>query len=160
MKSTLKERLEKNQWKRKRNQCWPWLRYIDSYGNGRIWASNEEGSITVQNAVWRVLGRSLLPGEKVLSCPILKDCTNPDHISSGKGTDIGDRILWKKGLKRHVPKEKVPIERKLSDEQVRQIFLSKETSHKLAEQYGISQPMVVQIWTKKKYRRITENMER
>jgi hypothetical protein len=128
MRSTLKERIQKHQWKRQPKAC------------------------------WQVLERPLEPGEVVLACPILKDCSNPNHISVGKGTSIGDRVLWKKGQRRRVPKEKLPIERKLSDEQVRQIFLSTEQNGKLAEHYGVSKTMVINIRNGKRYRRVTESL--
>lgn len=152
---TLKDRLEKHQWRRKNNACWPWLGHIDAEGYGRIWASHAEGSITVQNALWRALGRKIEPGQKVLACPLLKDCTNPNHISIGTTKDIGDRILWKKKLRRREPKETQPIERKLSDEQVRQIFLSQESNAVLAERYGVTKGMISNIRHRRRYRNLT-----
>lgn len=158
MLSTLKERIEKHQWKRKGNACWPWLGYIDTDGHGRIWLDHKEGSILIPHAVWKAEGREILPGQKVLACPILKDCSNPNHISVGDSADIGDRILWKKNLKRRLPKEKIPIERKVSDEQVRQIFLSDKRTSELAEQYGISSALVTNIRARRKYQRVTDSL--
>jgi hypothetical protein len=76
--------------------------YIDKQGYARFWVDNVLGSVPAQR-VSLILNRpdvDLPVGGKVLTCPILKACVNPDHVKVVDTGDIGDRILWRKGRRR------------------------------------------------------------
>lgn len=152
---TLQKRIDKKTLKRRPNECWPWLGYINQDGEARVWVNDEIGSISVPNALYLARGEKIPQGKEALSCPILKDCANPDHHSLADRSEIADRILWKKGLHRRPPRRGGPS-RKLSDEQVKQIFLSNEETKVLAERYGVTAGQISNIRAGRTHSELTE----
>lgn len=152
MRGTIKKRLERKVWKRRAGQCWPWLAHRDSAGYARIWVDKETGSVLAHTVLYQLMFGDIPEGMKVLTCPILKDCMNPAHIGLGNREDVADRILLRKKRKREKPRQ-VP---KVTDEQVRQIFLSTEDIGTLAERFGISKPHVVNIRAGRRYAHLTQ----
>jgi hypothetical protein len=155
-KDTLARRIETKTWKRGPRECWPWLGYINQDGEARIWVNDELGSVSVQKAYYIARDEEIPPGKEVMSCPILQDCANPDHHSLGNREEIADRILWRKGLKRRPARNK---RQRLSDEQVKQIFLSDEEATVLAERYGVTQGQISNIRAGRVRRDVTEPIQ-
>lgn len=156
MKKSLKQRIKERIWNRGPGMCWPWLGYIDENGYGRIWFRNSV--TTIHRLVW-LLEHGEIPEDKiVLTCPILKDCCNLEHLWLAGQEDVGDRVLWKLGRKRKVPK--VPTVRLITPEQVRQIYLSKGKTTSLSKQYGVSPSLITNIRNGKKYINITKAMRK
>lgn len=156
---TLLTRIEQKQQRRGAHQCWPWLGFINGDGEARIWLDDERGSISVPAALFIARGIPIPPGKEALSCPILKDCSNPDHVSLATRDVIADRILWSKGLTRRNyggPIGPRRPRRKLSDEQVRQIYLSKAPTSELAEKYDVTQGQISNIRAGRLHKHITE----
>jgi hypothetical protein len=149
-------RLWRNVWRRGPRECWPYLRYIDPGGIAKFWYQGE--AVPAYRVVWLLTHGKIPDGKVAMSCPILKDCCNPEHVGIGTRKDVAERSRWKRGRKPKPPKEKKV--RKLTDEQVRQIFLSEEGATIVANQYGVSQTLVSLIRHRKKYQRITNGMER
>lgn len=153
--STLEKRIEKKVYKRGPDECWPWLGYIHPDGDARIWVDDELGSIGVPAALYLVRDEDIPEGMEVQSCPILRDCCNPRHHRLATREEIADRILWTKGLSRRPPREGRP-RRSLSDEQVRQIFLSDEETSVLAKRYNVTDGQVANIRAGRRHREITD----
>ena len=153
----LEKRLKEKTVKRHGNRCWPFLGYRDKEGNGRIWVSRKIGTITVQRAI-KVLELGKIPeGFVPLGCPILKDCCNPDHISLATSEEIADRILWKKRQKRR--KTAQPFQRKLTDEQVRRIYLAGDPVADIAAELGVSKDFIHKVRRNLKYQRVTKGLK-
>ena len=149
---TLQERIDRHTWRRKGRLCWPWLGHIDKWGNARIWVDKKTGSITVQRAIYLLKHSTIPKGYEAISCPVLKDCANPYHIGIATKREIGDRILWRKGQRR--PQKRPPS--RMSDEEVRQIYLSEDDPTKLADYYRISVAHVINIKAGRKFPHITQ----
>lgn len=152
MRGTLKERLESKIWKRKVGQCWPWLAHRDTEGYARIWVDKETGSVLAHTMLYLITFGAIPEGKKVMTCPILKDCMNPAHVGLGDTSDVADRVLLRKKQKRVKPR-RTP---KVTDEQVRQIFLSTEPLSILAERFNISKPHIVNIKAGRRYAHLTQ----
>lgn len=151
MAKTLQERITNLTWRRTGQKCYPWLGHIDKWGNGRIWIDKTTGSITIQRAIYLVEHGAVPEGFEVISCPVLKDCANPWHIGLATKTEIADRILWRKQLRR---KTRQPS--KLSDEEVRQIYFSTESAETLAIVYNLSKTHIQNIKAGRKYGKKTQ----
>lgn len=138
MSQTLADRLWAKVKRRGPHDCWEWTRSLDEGGYARIWLTPGKSPITIHRAVWLVTHGEVPDGKVVLTCPLLTDCCNPDHIGLGSGKDVGDRILWRKRQERRPPRTKrVP---KLSDQSVREIRAapSSTTHEELARRYGVT----------------------
>jgi len=142
MSQSLRERLEKNVWKRRPRECWPWLRALDKEGYAKFWLNKERGSLLAHTILYTLHYGEIPEGMRALTCPILKDCMNPHHIGVGTKDDIVDRALWRKGQKRRSPRKPC---KKLSDEQVRQIYLSDTPTGEIAKEFGVAKSTVSNI---------------
>lgn len=155
MRGSLRKRIESKVWRRRSNSCWPWLAHLDKEGYARIWVNNEIGSTLAHSVLYALNNGPPPAGFVVLTCPLLKDCMNPDHLGIGHSEDVGDRILWKKGLER-LTQRKREKPRKLTDGQVRSIFSSTESTSTLAEQYKVTPSTISNIRAGRMYKRITQ----
>lgn len=149
---TLQQRIKDKTWRRRPDQCWPWLGYIDKDGYGRVWIDKQSGSMLAHSALYRELHGPLAEGSVVLSCPILPECMNPKHFGLGTVRDYQERAWITRGKR----KKKPPRTRKLTDEDVKNIYLSTARTTDLARTYNVSLPLITNIRSGRKYRRITE----
>lgn len=150
---TLMQRIESKQLRLESSRCWPWLGHISKKGEARIWVDDAIGSISVPNALMLARGETVPPGKEMLSCPILRDCSNPAHIRVADRTEKIDRILWIKGKKRKEPKLPRHF---LSPEEVIQIFLSAAPTSELARHFRVTEGQVANIRHGRRHTAITE----
>ncbi len=152
MRATIKKRIEKKVWKRRPGQCWPWLAHRDKAGYARIWVDKETGSVLAHTVLYQLMYGDVPEDKMVMTCPILKDCMNPAHIGLGNAGDVADRVLLRRKRQRIKPRHV----NKVTDEQVRQIYLSDEDINSVAERFGISKSHVVNIRAGRRYAHLTQ----
>lgn len=155
MKKSLRQRIKEKVWKRQGNKCWPFLGHIDEEGYARIWVDKEKGSLPAHSVLYQLDNGPLSKGSFVLTCPLLKDCMNPSHFGVGTSADVGDRILWKKGQTRRAPRDALFVP-KLTDEQVRQIYFSQESTRTLVERYNVTKATICNIRSGRTHKHLTQ----
>jgi hypothetical protein len=154
---TLRERIEKKQDRRGPDRCWPWLGYCHPDGEPRIWVDDKIGSISIARAHYLTSGDEIPLGKEALGCPAMKECSNPKHFSLADRTEVANRILAAKGLRRRPTSHGAP-RRTLSGEQIQQIFLSHEPTSLLARKYSVSEGQISNIRAGRRHWHLTEGL--
>lgn len=145
-------------WKRGNSLCWPWVGYVDKQGYARFWVNQELGSVPAQRVSMILFNQDvdLHQDSKVMTCPVLKSCVNPLHVGIAGPEDIGERILWKKGLNRKKP---YIAHRQLTDEEIIAIFTSEKQTNAVAEEFGLTPMRVAMIRSGKHHRKVTKGLQ-
>jgi transcriptional regulator with XRE-family HTH domain len=83
-------------------------------------------------------------------------CINPEHLELGTQSDIMRNIM--KLGQSSTPKGKECWKAKLTENQVKEIFLSAEPQEILAERFGVTRTTISEIQTGKTWRHVTANL--
>jgi hypothetical protein len=118
--------------------CWPWMGCIGNRGYGVI------SHISTHRLSWELHRGPIPNGKHVLHSCDNKRCVNPSHLFIGSQADnMKDMTL--KG--RHG-------RRKLTDDQVREIYSSPLTQMELSRRFGVAQTKISDIKLKKNYKHV------
>lgn len=134
----------------KSDGCWEWTagKYANGYGCFHIYGD----PIKAHRFSWMIHYGEFSPEMNVCHKCDNKSCVRPDHLFLGTQVDnILDAV--RKGRRMGAIGYKSP-ERKLTEEDVRNIRNSKSSSYRLAEAFGVSGPTIRQILQGKTYKEV------
>lgn len=109
--------------------CWPWLRYKQKSGHGRVW--HEDRLFVASRVAWKLTHGSLAEELDVCHTCDNGECCNPDHLFLGTHTDnMQDKEA--KGRGNHARGAAIGLS-KLSEDSVRAIRAMRATGMRLTD---------------------------
>jgi len=151
MGKTLKERFEDKYIPEPNSGCWLWTACCNEDGYGKI--TVEHKSIGAHRVSWELYKTSIPDGMHVLHKCDNPPCVNPGHLFLGTNADnMADRDA--KGRQARPRGEKQGAS-KLTNCQVREIFLSEALPQRMSDKFGVSQQQIHHIRTGKQWGHLT-----
>jgi hypothetical protein len=138
------------------NDCWEWTGGKRA-GYGRIRVGGRTGHLYgATRLMWRLVHGTDPVGQLILHTCDNPGCCNPKHLFIGTDDDNNlDKEM--KGRGNH-PIGTASGLAKLTDEQVRMIYQSPDSSLELSAQYGVTTPAIDQIRQGKTWQHITQDL--
>lgn len=130
-------------------KCWPWTggRFARGYGRFHL---NGRNYIASRYALELSLGRPLGEGMDALHTCDNPPCVNPRHLYEGTHADnMADKVA-----RGRQPRGELSGTAKLTEQQVRAIRASTESSRKIAPDFGVHDSTIRRIRSGKKWRHI------
>lgn len=148
-KSQLRATIRKRTLKRTPSECWDWLG--DHYGKGYGRLRHNGHRISLQRALFMLFySVKIATGVCILTCPLKRDCANPEHIGPGTSDDFGLKSLRRRQLKRTKSARS-----ELCREAIEKIYLSDKKAYLLAKNHNTRVSYVRDIWEEKIHQDIT-----
>ena len=135
----LSEKIERNITRIPESGCWIWMSTIEDSGYGRVCSGKKP--FYAHRASYEQKYGKIPNGMMALHHCDIKSCVNPDHIFIGTQKDN----MLDKVLKNRQAKGINHGNAKLTEDQVREIKSSSETSIKLAAKFNYSASMIREI---------------
>lgn len=142
---------------RKEDSCWIWTSAIGSRGYGVFWKNAAVRSVFAHRFSYQLAKGEIPEGAGIMHSCDNPACVNPDHLTPGS---ILDNAMDAKSKGRLAVGAKNGGGRKLSEDQVREIFLLKGKigGARTARMFGVSKVTINSIRNGKIWRCVTEHM--
>ena len=137
--------------------CWLWTGATDQKGYGRVLKGGRKAPRHVRVhrlQVEATIGRALSQDECVCHRCDEKSCVNPAHLFVGSSADnVRDRVS-----KQRSARGESINNAKLTDAQVREIFLSAELHREIAARFGVRRECIGNIKRGRTWRHVTQHL--
>lgn len=148
----LRERFEEKFTPEPNSGCWLWTAATLPFGYGVLGSGGKRGNVRAHHAAWRLYRGDIPDGMWVLHKCDNPACVNPDHLFLGSHRDNVDDCM----AKRRTTFGARNAAARLSNEQARSIFQSREHTDALATRYRVSGDTVRAIRAGRRWSRVTQ----
>lgn len=121
--------------------CLLWLGYKDQNGYGRFWHDGKNHNAHRVAAIIKY-GEKVMAGKVARHTCDVRACVNGDHLLSGSQKDNHQDAVSRG---RHAGQQHATHVRKLTDEQVLEIYKSEERNGILAKRFGVAPATICDV---------------